>query len=130
MTLLRNDLIYPDLSYAIVGCAYDVFNELGPGHAEKYYQKALAKSLGLKNIQFKEQVYYPLKFQNQIIGKAFFDFEVEGKIIVEIKKDGLFAKPHIEQVLNYIRFSNHKLALLINFTPTGIKFKRVINILE
>ncbi len=86
MSLVRDDLVYPDLSYAIIGCAYDVFNELGPGHVQKFYQRALAKSLSLKNIKFKEQVYYPLKFKKQIIGRAFLDFEVEEKIVVEIKK--------------------------------------------
>jgi GxxExxY protein len=128
--LVKQDLIYPELSYEIIGCAYEVFNELGPGHAEKYYQRALAKSFSFKNIEFKEQVYFPLKFKNVIVGKTFLDFEVEEKIIIEIKKDGFFAKPHIEQVLNYIKITNHKLALLINFTPTGIKFKRIVNILE
>lgn len=46
--LQRNDLVYPELSYEIVGCAYDVFNELGPGHTEKNYQRALASILGEK----------------------------------------------------------------------------------
>ena len=38
-TLKRNYLVYPELSYKIIGCAFEVFNELGFGHAEKYYQK-------------------------------------------------------------------------------------------
>ena len=38
----REDLVYPELSYVIVGCAFEVFNEIGPGHMELYYQKALA----------------------------------------------------------------------------------------
>ncbi|MBI4946838.1 MAG: hypothetical protein HY840_10625 [Bacteroidetes bacterium] len=39
-TVRKSDLLYPELSYAIVGCAYDVYNELGFGHHEKYYQRA------------------------------------------------------------------------------------------
>ncbi|MBN8695690.1 MAG: GxxExxY protein [Bacteroidetes bacterium] len=49
----RDDLLFPDLSFQIVGCAFEVFNELGPGHSEKNYQNALAYIFKLKNIQFK-----------------------------------------------------------------------------
>jgi hypothetical protein len=41
MKKLRNDLLYPKLSYEIVGILFDVYNYLGPGHPEKYYQKCL-----------------------------------------------------------------------------------------
>ena len=126
--LLRNDLVYPDLSFVIVGCAYEVFNELGPGHTEKNYQRAMAVMFEIKKVQFKEQVYYPLKFKERVIGKGFLDFLVEDKIIVELKKDETFAKTHIDQVLNYIRLSNLNLAILLNFTPEGVKFKRIVNI--
>src|SRR4051812_22954350 len=73
-TLIRNDIVYPELSYDLIGCSYDVFNELGFGHHEKYYQRAFAEALKLKSLTFTEQVYYPLKFKDKIIGKMFFDF--------------------------------------------------------
>ena len=52
----KQDLIYPELSYKLVGLAYNVFNELGHGHLEKIYQKAYAKELKEASIIFKEQV--------------------------------------------------------------------------
>ena len=126
--LRRDDLVYPELSYSIVGCAYEVWDELGAGHMEKIYQRAMATVFGSKNIKFKEQVYYPVKFRSLIIGKGFLDFLIEDKIIVELKKDGNFSKTNIEQVLNYIKLSNLKLAILINFTKEGVRFKRIINV--
>jgi len=125
----RNDLVYPELSYEIVGCAYEVWDELGSGHLEKIYQKSLAIVLRTKNIKFQEQVYYSLKFRNEIVGKGFLDFLIDDKIIVELKKEGNFSKTHIEQVLNYLKLSDLKLGILINFTKEGIKFKRIINII-
>jgi hypothetical protein len=101
------DLLYPELSFKIVGCAFEVYNVLGFGHAEKYYQKALAVELKNKNISFKEQAYFPLKFKEEIIGKGFCDFLVEDK---------------------YLKTSGLKLAILINYTPTGAIFKRLVNI--
>ncbi len=125
----RTDLVYPELSYEIVGCAYEVWDEIGPGHLEKIYQRSIGIVFRNKNIKFQEQVYYSLKFRNEIVGKGFLDFLVDEKIIVELKKDGNFSKTHIEQVLNYLKLSNLKLAILINFTKEGVKFKRIINIL-
>ncbi|MFH0865292.1 MAG: GxxExxY protein [Bacteroidota bacterium] len=124
----RNDLAYPELSYEIVGCAYEVWDELGPGHSEKIYQKSYAIVLRTKNKKFQEQVYYSLKFRDEIVGKGFLDFLIDDKIIVELKKDGHFSKTNIEQVLNYLKLSNLKLAILINFTKEGVKFKRIVNV--
>ena len=127
-TVKRTDLVYPELSFIIVGCAYEVFNELGPGHTEKIYQRAMAALFEEKKITFKEQEYYPLKFKDRVIGRGFLDFSVDNKIIVELKKDQTFTKTHIDQVVNYLKLSNYKLAILINFTPQGVKFKRLVNI--
>ena len=126
--LRRNDLVYPELSYEIIGCAYEVFDALGTGHSEKTYQKAFAIALKKKGIKYLEQVYYSLKFKDEIVGKGFLDFLVDAKIIVELKKDGKFSKTHLEQVLNYLKMSDLKLGILINFTMEGVKFKRIVNI--
>lgn len=126
--LLRNDLVYPELSYQLVGYAYEVFDELGPGHSEKTYQKSYAIMLKRTEHQYNEQVYYPVRFKDEIVSKGFLDFKVDEKVIVELKKDGHFSKTHIEQVLDYLKKSQLKLALLINFTKEGVKFKRIVNI--
>lgn len=124
----RDDLVYPELSYQLVGYAYEVFDELGPGHSEKTYQRAYALMLKRNNHEYKEQVYYPVRFKNEIIGKGFLDFSIEEKIIVELKKDVQFSRTHIEQVLDYLKQSKLKLAILINFTQEGVKFKRIVNV--
>lgn len=123
----RSDLAYPELSYQIVGCAYEAFKSLGYGHMEKIYQKAMAVLLKERNLSHKEQVYIPIKFRDKIIGKSFLDFCIEEKIIVELKKDFHFSKAHIDQVLNYLKTSNLELAILINFGKEGVTFKRIIN---
>lgn len=127
--LRRNDLIYPNLSYKIVGCAFDVYNTLGYGHHEKYYQRALAEAFSNQGLKFKEQVNFPLKYQGKIIGKNFVDFLVENKIIVEIKKGEKFSKVHIDQIKEYLKTSGIKLAILINFAKQGVIFKRFVNVI-
>lgn len=125
---IREDLVYPDLSFKIVGCAFEVYNKLGFGHAEKYYQKALAIELKAKKILFKEQVYFPLKYNDEIIGKGYCDFVVEEKVIIELKKNAHFSKANIDQVNQYLKTSGLKLAILVNYTSTGATFKRLVNI--
>ena len=78
----RDDLVYPELSFKIVGCAFEVYNELGYGYAEKIYQKALALSFKKQGIAFKEQVYFPVKFLDEILTKGYCDFVVEEQVIV------------------------------------------------
>lgn len=124
----RNDLVYPELSYLIVGCAFEVYNELGPGHSEKTYHNALAKMFRKNDLKFEEQVYYPVRFKDEVVSRGFADFRVDDKIIVEIKKGGRYSKNHLEQVIDYIKRSKLKLGILINFTIEGVTFKRIINI--
>jgi GxxExxY protein len=125
--LKRDDLVYPELSFKIIGCAFNVQNELGEGQTEKIYQRALAKELQEQRIGFKEQVYYSVKFRGEIIGKNFIDFLIEDKVVVEIKKGDRFSKKNIDQVLRYLKATDLKLAILINFGRDGVVYKRIIN---
>jgi GxxExxY protein len=124
----NNEFIYPELSYKIIGILYTVHNQVGYGHKESYYQKAISYALKDENISFKEQVYSPLVFQNRIIGKYFLDFLIDEKIILEIKKDAFFRKQNIDQVYSYLKTCNLKLGILANFTSRGVKIKRIVNI--
>src|SRR3989344_3909716 len=110
--LKRNDLVYPDLSYQIIGCAFDVYNSLGSGHHEKYYQRALAEAFKEKKLKIIEQVFCPVIFNEKVVAKNFFDFLIDDKLVVEIKKGNNFSKRHIDQVLDYLKTSKLKLAIL------------------
>ena len=125
--LKRNDLLYPELSFQIVGCAFEVHNELGFGFKESIYQKALALAFKEKNLSYLEQVHFQIKFKGQILAKRYFDFVVEDKIVVEIKKDDKFSKANIDQTIDYLKTSNLKLAILINFGKEGVIYRRLIN---
>ena len=125
--LRRDDLIHPELSYKLIGYAFEVYNELGYGHYEKYYQRAYSILLRQNGHAFTEQKYYNLKFKGKLIGRGFLDFEIDNKVIVELKKDALFSHRRIEQVLEYLKESKLRLALLISFTSAGIRSKRLIN---
>ncbi|CAN5231351.1 GxxExxY protein [soil metagenome] len=127
-SLERKDLLYPELSYKIIGCAFEVFNQIGPGLMEKNYQKALSVSFQESKINFKEQAGHNLLFHNTKVGCGYFDFLVEESIIVEIKRGKFYFGNELQQVNRYLRLSNLQLAIIIRFTPEGVRYKRVVNI--
>jgi GxxExxY protein len=122
------DLIYPDLSYKIVGILFSVYNELGPGYQERYYQRAIANVLKNVGFKFVEQLRVPLRFRDAKIGCYYLDFLIDNKVILEIKKGDRFLKQNIEQVNAYLKSTGLKLAIIANFTKTGLQFKRIVNI--
>jgi len=127
MYLKRKDLIYPELSYQVVGILFDVYNELGPGHREKYYQQAIALALKNSNIGFKKEVYIPVEYKTSKVGKYFLDFLIENKVVLEVKKGDYFPAGNIKQIDTYLKTTKLKLGILANFTNGGIKFKRIVN---
>lgn len=128
MTTNKIKLLYPELSYKIVGILFDIYNELGGGYPEKYYQRAVAKRFKNLGIKFKEQVAVSLEFDKEEIGKYFLDFLVEDKIILELKVLSEFYLREIRQVLGYLKAKKLKLGILASFAKEGLIFKRIINI--
>lgn len=126
--LKRIDLVYPELSYKIIGILFEIYNNVGYGYQEKYYQKAVANAFKELGVKFKERLPIKLNFKNQRIGIYFLDFLVEDKIILEIKKGEYFPKTNIEQVYSYLKTTGFKLGIIANFTKRGLKFKRAVNL--
>ncbi len=122
------DLIYPELSYKVVGILFNAFNELGYGYQEKYYQRAVASLFRKNNIVFREQVSAPLEFQGSNIGRYYLDFLIENKLILELKKRDRFLKSNIDQVYGYLKRFDLKLGIIANFTKQDLKFKRIVNL--
>jgi|SRR3989344_5491497 len=125
--LLKKELVYPELSYQIVGVLFEVYNKIGLGHQEKHYQKAIAIGLNEENLTFKEQVYTPIIFSNKKIGSYFLDFLINNKVVLEIKKGDRFSKNNIDQIMGYLKSNKSKLGIIANFGKDQLKFKRIIN---
>ncbi|MDQ3046328.1 MAG: GxxExxY protein [Bacteroidota bacterium] len=125
--LKRKDLLYPELSFKIIGCAFSVHNEIGYGFKEIIYQKALSHAFKEASLSFQEQVQCEIKYKSELLGTRYLDFIVEGKIIIEIKRNDAYSKAHMDQTVEYLKATNQKLAILINFGSEGVRCKRLIN---
>lgn len=126
--LKKENVIYPELSYQITGILFDVYNKIGYGLSEKTYQRAIALGLKSAHLNFEEQVYVPVVYNDNVVGRNYLDFLIDEKIILEIKKGDRFAKAHIDQVLQYLHANKLKLGILAYFTPRKLHFKRLVNL--
>jgi len=124
----KEPLIYKELSYKLVGLAYEVNNALGEGMREDIYKDAYAVLLDKEKIGYAREHYYPIKIRDSLFAKRFFDFLVDDKIIIEFKVGGKAYLNAYKQLLEYLKVSKYKLGLIIRFTPDGVKVKRIANI--
>jgi GxxExxY protein len=111
-----------------MGVLFEVYNALGYGYQEKYYQRAIALALKNCKLSFREQVPAKVKFQGEVIARVLFDFLIEDKMVLEIKKSDRFSKTEISQLHGYLKASGLKLGILVHFTKDGIKYKRILNL--
>ncbi len=117
----------------VVDAAYRIHTTLGPGLLESVYEAVLVYELGQRGLSTVRQQAIPVVYENVRIDAGFrADLVVEDKVIVEIKSVETLAPVHKKQLLTYLRLSNKRLGLLINFHVVLIKdgVSRVVNELE
>lgn len=119
-------IIYKDLSYQVVGLAMEVHNELGPGFLEKVYENALMVLFAERGIAARAQMPIQVYFHGQIVGDYFADIVVEDSIILELKAQDRIAEIHKAQTLNYLKATQFRLALLINFGKHRLEYERLV----
>lgn len=120
-------LVYPELSYRIVGILFEVHNRLGGNYEEKYYQRAVEKLLALNKLTFNKELKADISFEGDRIGKYFLDFLVEDKIILELKAVPRVLPIHFRQVRSYLKVKNLQLGILANFRGSKLTYKRILN---
>ena len=119
-------ILYKDLSYKIVGLAMEAHNELGNGFLEKVYENALMILFEENGIRASQQYPIPVRFHGHIIGDYFADILVEDSIILELKAQDRITEVHKAQALHYLKATNFRLALLINFGKHRLEYERLV----
>ncbi len=114
------------LTEQIIACCYRVHSELGPGFNEKIYHSALKLAFDQKRLRHETEKRFEVYYQNKKVGNLIVDLIVENKIIVEIKAiTGNIPDVFKYQVLSYLKASNLKVGLLINFGNKSCQIKRL-----
>lgn len=122
----NSGLLYEELSYKVRGAAFNVYNSLGSGHKETVYQNALMEEFSRLGIPYEKEKSIGVRFNDKKVGSCQPDFVVDNKIIVEIRALPFIGKVEKQQVNYYLKNTEHKLALIINFGSSPIQIERII----
>ena len=76
-------LLYPELSYLLMGILFEVHNKLGTKYQEKHYQKAIETKLKTLNIPYQREVKVVVNFEGETLGEFYLDFIIDNKIILK-----------------------------------------------
>jgi len=120
-----SNFLYKELSEKIIGAFYAVYDEMGYGFLEKVYELALVKELELRNIPAENQVTIKINYKSEYLCDYVPDTIVDRKIILELKAAESLANIHTAQLLNYLKATDFKVGLLLNFGPKP-EFKRFV----
>ncbi len=120
------ELLYKDLSYMVRQAIFEVKKQLGSGHKEVVYQKALAEEFTKRNISYNREKQIPIFYNKKKVGVYIPDFVIDEKIIVELKALSFVGTTEKKQLWNYLKGSDYRLALLANFGPSELTIQRII----
>ena len=130
MSISKRDLSINEITEKVIGCAITVHTELGPGLLESAYQECLFYELQSEGLYVEKEKPLPLIYKDIEMECGYrVDLLIEKKVIVELKSVEALTDVHVAQVLTYLKLSNNKIGLLINFNSFRIKdgLRRLIN---
>jgi GxxExxY protein len=125
--LNKDEYPHKELTRQIIGAAMEVHNTLGFGFLESVYEEVLAVEFRLRDIPFERQKTLDVCYKGEKVKQFVCDFLVGGAVLVELKAIQDLTRIEVVQVLNYLRATNMKLGLLVNFGASSLQYKRVIN---
>ena len=121
------ELIYKEEVYRIIGAAMEVHKELGCGFLEAVYQEALELEFQSRKIPYTKEAKLNIYYKEQLLNKYYeADFICFDKIILELKALSGLTFDHESQLLNYLKATNFRVGILINFGKQSLEYKRMI----
>lgn len=124
---MTNNIIYKEESFKIIGICMDVHNQLGAGFLEIVYKDALTYEFKKAGIPYEREKKYEVAYKDIILPHKFYaDFVVYDKIILEVKGVSGIIDEFIAQSINYLKVSENKLALLVNFGEIKLNYRRIV----
>jgi GxxExxY protein len=116
------------LSSQVIGAAIEVYKHLGPGYLEAVYEEALAIEMTGRKISYERQFPVAVSYKGHPVGETRLDFLVDRRLIVELKAVEQLHGVHSAQILSYLKVTQLRLGLLINFNVKVLKdgVKRVV----
>ena len=118
---MKKDILYPEISYAVVGICFDIHNELGRFAREKQYADLLESRLKDSRVQYERE--FRIGDSGNVV-----DFLIEEKVLLELKTVRALTRAHYRQIQNYLQQSRIELGLLINFSDAVLRPRRILRL--
>ena len=115
------------LTEKVIRCTFAVSNALGCGFLEKVYENALAHELRKAGLKANQQHGITVYYDGVTVGEYAAGLLVEGMLLLELKAVKEFDDIHLAQCLNYLKATNLRLCLLMNFGKPKLEFRRIVN---
>ncbi len=123
----RREKNFISITISCIGICMEVHNNLGAGFLEIVYIGALAYEFLKEDIPFEREKMYDVNYKGVILPHKFYaDFIIYDNIILEVKGCSGIAHEFVAQAINYLKVSNKKLALIVNFGELKLNYKRII----
>lgn len=123
----KEDFIYKEECYKIIGCCMEVHKTLGNGFLEAVYQEALAIEFEKAGIPYEQGKLLEINYKGIILNKKYYsDFFCFDTIILELKALDAIYPDNLSQTLNYLKASKNKVGLIVNFGALSLQYKRLI----
>ncbi|MFN0126254.1 MAG: GxxExxY protein [Verrucomicrobiales bacterium] len=119
-------MLYPRLSYSVVGAAMKVPNVLRPDLGEKAYENALAIELSRRGHSVEQQRCFEVYYEGVQVDTLVPDLLVDGLVVVDPKVVAEFNDTHVAQMMGYLAITGFKLAILLNFKHVDLRYKRIV----
>jgi GxxExxY protein len=113
-------------THIIIGCAFEVLNELGHGLNEKLYENSLVVEFKRRSIAFDQQRRFGVLYKGELVGEYVPDLIAYGKVIVDTKTIDRITDHERGQMLNYLRIAKLPVGLILNFKHAKLQFERVV----
>ncbi len=113
-------------THRIIGCAFEVLNEIGHGFYEKIYENALVVEFGLKDIPCEQQRRFDVLYKKQPVGFYIPDSIAFGQVIVDTKTIERITEDERGKMLNYLKITSRRVGLILNFKHAKLEFERVV----
>ena len=123
--MIRRELIHERLTHSVIGAFYEVYNVLGFGFLEHLYVMALERELSARGHRVGREVWIPVIYKGEELGKQRLDMIVDDTLLIETKSTYDLHRAAERQVYNYLRATKLELALLLHFGPRP-RFYRVL----
>ena len=113
-------------THAIIGCSFEVLNELGHGLNEKLYENSLVVEFKQKSIAFDQQRRFEVLYKSAFIGEYIPDLIAYGKVVVDAKCIDKITDHERGQMLNYLRITRLPVGLILNFKHAKLEYERIV----